>query len=153
GARVALPAAAAAELVVDPPRLVSLGPEDVEAARRDHLLPFLGAGLPVLLEDLLVTRVVLLRGLLELLADLLDRRDVGRAVLLVAPRGGGERLLVGAAFLRVLPLALDVVVLGAAVLRAQRVDLAVAGAVSRPALHEQCQLHHREAALVLRAAL
>src|SRR5256884_3160233 len=96
-AGVALPAAAAAQLVVDPARLVPLGAEDVEAAGGDHQLVLLGAGLLVLLEDLLVARFVLLRRLLELLADLLDRGDVLGAVRLVAPLGGAQRLLVGAA--------------------------------------------------------
>ena len=75
-AGIALPAAAAAELVVDAARLVALGAEDVEAAGRDHLLALAGARLLVLLEDVLVARLVLLRRLLELLADLLDRGDV-----------------------------------------------------------------------------
>ena len=38
GARVALAAGATAQLVVDPPRLVALGADDVEAARVDHPL-------------------------------------------------------------------------------------------------------------------
>ena len=37
-ARVALAAGAAAELVVDAPRVVPLGADDVEATRRDHLV-------------------------------------------------------------------------------------------------------------------
>ena len=42
GARVALAAGAAAQLVVDAARLVALGAEDVEAARGDHLVVLLG---------------------------------------------------------------------------------------------------------------
>ena len=42
-ARVALAAGAAAQLVVDAPRLVALGAEDVQAAERDHLV-VLGVG-------------------------------------------------------------------------------------------------------------
>ena len=45
-AGIALAAGAAAQLVVDAPRLVTLGAEDVEAAERDHLL-VLGLGLPL----------------------------------------------------------------------------------------------------------
>src|SRR3954467_9498124 len=48
GARIALPAAAAAKLVVDAPRLVPLGTEDVQAAGRDHLLVLLRAVVLVL---------------------------------------------------------------------------------------------------------
>src|SRR5262249_19110532 len=118
----------------------------------DHLLVLLGAGLAVFLEDVAVTRLVLLRCLLELLADLLDRGDVLRALLLVTTLGRAERLLEGPALLLVEPLGLDVLVLGLAVLRSQALELAVAGAV-RPALHEEGQLHHGEPALVLRPAL
>src|SRR5205814_1855202 len=79
------PPAAAAQLVVDATRLVPLGAEDVEAAGSDHQPPLLGADLPVLLEDVLVARLVLLRHLLELLTDLLDGGDVLGAVRLGAP--------------------------------------------------------------------
>src|SRR5882762_1296039 len=45
GARIALPAGSAAQLVVDAPRLVPLGPDDVQAARSDdtvmQVLPFM----------------------------------------------------------------------------------------------------------------
>jgi hypothetical protein len=95
GARVALAAAAAAELVVDAARLVTLGAEDVEPARGVDLLALLRARLLVVGQDLVEARLVLLRRLLELLADLLDRRDVLGALLLVPPLRGAERLLVG----------------------------------------------------------
>src|SRR5439155_19553346 len=72
GARVALPAAPAPELVVDPTRLVTLGAEDVEPTGRHHELALAGARLAVLLQDVPVACLVLLWGLLELLADLLD---------------------------------------------------------------------------------
>src|SRR6185436_21003567 len=103
-------------------------PEDVEAAGGDHLVALLGARLLVALEDLLVARLVLLRRLLQLLADLLDRGDVLRALVLVATLGGAERLLERRALLLVEPLGLDVVVLGLAVLGAERVEVAVLGA-------------------------
>ena len=47
GAGIALAPGAAAELVVDPPRLVSFGAEDVHAAGGDDLFPFGRAQLPV----------------------------------------------------------------------------------------------------------
>src|SRR6185312_2965148 len=46
-AGVALAAGPAAKLVVDAPRLVSLGAQDVQAAEGEHLVPLLGAGLGV----------------------------------------------------------------------------------------------------------
>ena len=45
GAGVALAAGAAAELVVDAPRLVALGAQDVQAAGGEHLLALADAGL------------------------------------------------------------------------------------------------------------
>src|SRR5437667_153648 len=149
-ARVALPAAAAAELVVNPARFVPLGAEDVEAARGHDLLVLGGEDLPVLLEDLPVARLVLLRRLLELLADLLDPLDVLPPALLVVLLGGAQRVLVRPPLLLVQPLGLDVGILGGAVACAEVRQVAVpAGA----ALPEQRELQRREAALVLRTAL
>ena len=53
-ARIALPAGAAAQLVVDPPRLVALGRDDVQAVERDDLVVLLLALLLEVLEDALV---------------------------------------------------------------------------------------------------
>src|SRR5947199_8804995 len=149
-ARVALPAAAAAELVVNPARFVPLGAEDVEAARGHHLLVLGSTDLAVLLEDLLVTRLVLLRRLLELLADLLDALDVLPPALLVALLGGAQRLLVRPPLLLVQALGFDVGVLRPAVARAELRQVAVPGGA---ALHEQRELEGGEAPLVLGAAL
>src|SRR5581483_8052489 len=147
---IALPTAAAAELVVDSPRLVPLRTEDVEPARRDDLLALGRAHLAVALENLLVAGLVLLRRLLELLADLLDLVDVHPAALLVAPLGRAERLLVRTALLLVEPLGLDVRLLGGAVLGADVGEVAVSADAG---LHEEGELEGRQPALVLRATL
>src|SRR5579884_2867817 len=94
-AGVALAAAAAAELVVDAAGFVALGTDDVEPAGRDHLLALGRADAAVLLDELLEPRLVLLRRLLQLLADLLDLLDVAPPRLLVAPLGLRERRLGG----------------------------------------------------------
>src|SRR5262245_17292620 len=132
GAGIPLPAAAAAQLVIDAPRLVPLGAEDVEPPCRDHQLAFGGAGLAVPLEDLPVAHVVLLRRLLQLLADLLDGGHVLGPVRLVAPFRRAHRLLVRRARLLVQPLRLDVAVLRRAVGGAALRELDVHG---RAALH------------------
>src|SRR5690606_35866112 len=62
---VALPARPTAQLVVDTPRLVPLGAEDVQAARRDDLLGLLGTLLLPPLQRVLVRGLVLLRLLLR----------------------------------------------------------------------------------------
>ena len=73
GARVALAAGAPAELVVDAPRFVAFGAEDVQAAESDHFI-VLGAAL---LHELIVDRFPLLRGNLKNLAFLLEQNHVG----------------------------------------------------------------------------
>src|SRR5947208_537715 len=148
--RVTLAAAAAAELVVDPPGLVPLGAEDVEAAGFHHLLALGRADLAVLVEDLLVPRLVLLRRLLELLADLLDALHILPAVVLVPALRRAQRLLVRPAFFLVQPLRLDVQVLGGPVAPAVLGEISVA---ADAALHEQRELEGGEAALVLGAPL
>src|SRR4051794_15128630 len=54
GAGVPLATGAAAELVVDAPRLVPLGAQDVQAAEVEHLLALAGAGLLIARQRLLV---------------------------------------------------------------------------------------------------
>src|SRR5262245_34154538 len=66
---VALAAGAASELVVDPPRLVTFGPEDVETALLDDLL-VLVRNLALRFRERLLERI---RGRLLLLGLLLDR--------------------------------------------------------------------------------
>src|SRR5581483_4715325 len=126
-AGVALAAAAAAELVVDAAGFVALGTDDVEPAGRDHLLALGRADAAVLLDELLEPRLVLLRRLLQLLADLLDLLDVAPPRLLVAPLGRAQPLLVGLPRLLVAPLGLRVRRLGGPVRRAPLAELAVDG--------------------------
>src|SRR5439155_25592167 len=66
---------------------------------------------------------------------------------------GAQRLLVRPPLLLVQAFRLDVVVLRGAVLGAQLLELAVAGAVPGVALDEERQLHHGEPPLVLGAPL
>ena len=72
-ARVALAARTAAQLVVDPPRLVALGADDVEASGGDDLVPVGGADLPQLLQP---PRVLL--GVFDVL-ELVGRDGLGIA--------------------------------------------------------------------------
>src|SRR4029450_13402141 len=118
---------------------MTLGAEDVEPARRVHLLALLGARGPVLGEALVDAPLLPLRRLLELLADLLSGGDVLRPLLLVAALGAAERLLVRTLLLLVLALGLDVGVLGAAVRLAELRGLAVRTGAT---LHEEPDLHH-----------
>ncbi len=71
--RVALAAGAPAQLVVDAPRFVALGAQDVQAAQRDHFV-VLGAALR---GKLVVDGLPLVRGNLKNLSFLLEQHHVG----------------------------------------------------------------------------
>src|SRR5262249_37658018 len=148
--RIALPARAPAQLVVDAASLVALGPEDVQAAHGHHLLALPGAQLLEARQALAEAVLVLLGRLLELLADLLDRGDVLDSRVLVAPLGAALPLLEGSALGLVLALDLDVRLLCLFVGLAPRGELPVA---RRRTLHQHGELELREAALVRGAAI
>ena len=103
-ARVALAGGAAAELVVDPAALVALGADDVQAARRDHLL-VVHVGDRLRLGQRRVVGLLVHLGRVEvaLVEDL--RREPGRVaaeldVRAAAGHVGGDRDVAAAAGLR-----------------------------------------------------
>ena len=118
-ARVALTARAAAELVVDPARVVALGAEDEEAARVEHLLLLDGALLGELRERALVRLALALRH--DLLRELFrvaaeadvgaPARHVGRDRHCALPAGLRDDVRLAAVLLRVEDLVRDLVLL------------------------------------------
>ena len=91
GARVALAAGASAKLVVDAPRFVALGAEDVQAAEGDHFIVLRVA----LLGELVVDRLPLIGGHLKNLAFLLEQNHRHGRLRSLAPSAppnhGGRR--------------------------------------------------------------
>ncbi len=85
GARIALTAGAAAQLVVDTPRFVPFGGDDVQSVERDHLV-VLRVGQPLeVLEDALVLR---LRDAVERV-EVVEVREVARPRRSVLPLWAG----------------------------------------------------------------
>src|SRR5262249_41051263 len=96
GPRIALTSGAAAQLIVDPPRLVPLGADDVQPPGVRDPFALVGTRRLLMGEQVLVACLVLLRRLLELLPDLVDGPDVVGAGVFVALLGAAGRLLAAA---------------------------------------------------------